>query len=91
MEFKTEKEYRAYIAQREREIARALQKAVRKAVEEFLAADANGDDKLGVKYYGPVLNGHGKFRCGFKDGIGFEVSVRTAYLPTDTVELPVAS
>lgn len=83
----TSREYNAHIARREREIKSAITKAVYEAVEGLMATDADGDDKLGVKYLNrPVSDGCGTFeiKAGFKDGIGIEVNIATAYKPEVT-------
>lgn len=84
---RSEREYRVEIARREREIKQVISQAVRDAVSQLLAADADGGDKLGVKYVQRTPDSSGMvLRAGFRDGIGIDVKVETAYLP----ELPKA-
>lgn len=76
--------YEAHIARRERQLRRSIEAIIRDALETAMRADVEGDDRLGVKGMGTVMNGGRKMRLSFRDGIGIDVTVATAYKPEVT-------
>jgi hypothetical protein len=76
--FHTPDEYAAFIREREREILGRVYREVERAV-----TDVFEDDEIFAKGLSPLAanDGYG-FRLAFRDGIGIDVKIETAYLPT---------
>lgn len=78
----TPTQYARFIEERERKIKNELFRVAREAIEAHVAKDADGEDKLGLKYVTGTGTPPFTLRLGFKEGLGFDLSVGTAYKPT---------